>query len=510
MPLRPAHLPVLLAVALLLSHAAPRVATAEPPTAEVAAVRRLLKDPSPSARAAAARRLTGSSDPGALDVLVGCLDDPHAYVRRAAAGVLGLVPEPAARERLAREAARWKSETARREACQTWSLWLDDVGRRALLAALTDPVADVRVEALRWLSEDRDPAVRAAVRARLGDADPQVRAEALDALSLSPDPLTPTLTAADVAGLLRDRDARVRLSALDAAVAMGGAGGAEAVVRALGDASWSVRLEAADLAPRTLDRRVLPALVQALKDERKRVAETAGRALVKMTRIPFDPDPAVWGAWLEGDGRSFDPAGAPPDDAPPPRPPPPVPAGTRTVEGARFLDLPIVSRHVAFVLDGSGSMKELRPDGRTRWAEVVAELDQALGRLSGAAVNVAVFSDEVAAALPRSQPLDAPRREALLRFVRGRAPGGKTALYDGVAWGLADPEVDTLVVLSDGAPSAGTYFTKSDLLAEVRRANRWRRARIDVIAVGADGVAQRWRDALQRLAQDSGGACLVR
>ncbi len=66
------------------------------------------------------------------------------------------------------------------------------------------------------------------------------------------------------------------------------------------------------------------------------------------------------------------------------------------------------------------------------------------------------------------------------------------------------------MVLSDGAPSAGAFFTKTDLLAELRRANRFRRARIDVVAVGADQVARRWRDALQQIAQESGGTVVTR
>jgi hypothetical protein len=47
-------------------------------------------------------------------------------------------------------------------------------------------------------------------------------------------------------------------------------------------------------------------------------------------------------------------------------------------------------------------------------------------------------------------------------------------------------------------------------LSAIRRANRWRRACIDVIAVGSDGVGRRWRDALQRIADESGGTCLKR
>jgi Mg-chelatase subunit ChlD len=176
----------------------------------------------------------------------------------------------------------------------------------------------------------------------------------------------------------------------------------------------------------------------------------------------------------------------------------------------RFLGLTIRSRHVAFVLDGSGSMAAMGREGRTRWAEVVRELEQVLAGLAGAHVNLAVFQEHVEAALPRSLPLDAARREVLMRFVRARVPRGKTALYDGIAWGLGDPEVDTVVVLSDGAPSAGQFFTRTDLLSEVRRANRYRRARIDVVAVGADDVARRWRDALQQIAKDSGGSYVAR
>jgi hypothetical protein len=286
-------------------------------------------------------------------------------------------------------------------------------------------------------------------------------------------------------------------------------------VRGLSDASWSVRIASADLAGRVRDKRVLPALVGALKDARGRIVKAAGRSLTLLTRIPFDPDPEVWGGWLQGDGASFDPAQTP--EAPPPdaHPPPagrqaPLPDGSRTVEGPRFLDLPVVSRHVAFVLDGSHSMGEVLPNGRTRWAEVVVELERALQQMNGAVVNLCVFADEVTPVFPHAKPLDAGARESVLRLARGRTPHGWTALYDAIAWGLADPEVDTVIVLSDGAPTAGTYFTKTDFLSEIRRANRWRRACIDVIAVGSDGVGRRWRDALQRIADESGGTCLKR
>jgi Mg-chelatase subunit ChlD len=177
---------------------------------------------------------------------------------------------------------------------------------------------------------------------------------------------------------------------------------------------------------------------------------------------------------------------------------------THTVATPRFLGLPLPSRHVTFVIDASGSMSEGHAEHGTRWAAVCAELRAALDRMDGAHVNVIRFAGEARAAFPRAAPLTAARRAQIERFLAD-PPAGRTALYDGIALALEDPEVDTVVVLSDGAPSAGSHFTKSDLLAEVRRGNRWRRARIDVVSVGSDGIAKRWRDVLRRIADDSGG-----
>ena len=75
---------------------------------------------------------------------------------------------------------------------------------------------------------------------------------------------------------------------------------------------------------------------------------------------------------------------------------------------------------------------------------------------------------------------------------------------------LSDPDVDQIVVLSDGAPSAGSWFTKTDLLREVMRLQRWTRARVDVVRIGQDGVAARWRNLLDQLATATGGVSIAR
>jgi hypothetical protein len=360
-----------------------------------------------------------------------------------------------------------------------------------------DRDAGVRAAAYRWLAVDPADEVADLLEEGLRDADGLVRATALDALAGRPE-REPSLAA-----LLRDADPRVRLCALESSVARvtpqrdrGAA--VVAVTRGLDDAVWSVRLRAAELAGGLPDALLLSPLIRALEDERLRIRMAAHVALVSLTGIPFEPEPAPWRAWLEEDGRSFDPSRREWPDRPPA-------AGGGTVEAGRFLDVPIASRHVAFVLDASGSMARRMGDGRTRWQHVAEALGTSLHGLRDAAVNVYRFSDEVEAIFPRPLRLTATIRSRIARWLDETVPGGRTALFDGVAAALDEPEVDTIVLLSDGAPSAGTFFTKTDLVSEVARRNRWRRARIDVIDVGGDAVAKRWQGALGRLAKESGG-----
>jgi len=470
--------------------------------ADLAAVKRLLEAEDPSARAAAVRRLAAFEGRAATGLLLDCLDDDHPYVRRAAAGVLGTVAE-GSRPRLVRDLGRLHAPRARAEACRALALWADATGRDGLLARLEDRDADVRAAAVGWLASDEEAAVDEALRGRLSDPDGGVRALAVDVLVAREAEGVPS------PALLADPDWRVRLSALEGSVVRaspsGGGGAATvAVLHGLGDAVWSVRLLAAELSREVPDARLLPALVPLLEDERQRVSEAAHASLVALTGIPFEPRREAWEAWLATDGLDFDPA------APRPEPGRAVPSGGHTVARPRFLGLEIPSRHVAFVLDASGSMARRGPDGETRWAGACRALDGALAGLDGAQVAVFLFQEEVRSPFDGSVRMGAARRRALADWLAGIRPGGRTALFDGIAAALADPGVDTVVVLSDGAPSAGLFFTKTDLLTEVRRLNRWHRARIDVIALGGDGIARRWRDALERLAEESGGTCLSR
>jgi len=479
-------------------------------------LRRLLDDPDPSARAAAVRRLAGNDEPVAHRLVLDVLADDHPYVRRAAAGVLAGVLER--RELLARSLTKLGEPRARAAAAEGVGLWLDATAGGVLVRLLADKSPEVRVAALeafvRPLLDGAAPqalptaweeaSVLDHLDRALADRDGLVRATALDLLlGWRPG----HLTEARLADLLGDPDARVRLRALEGSAAMSTEAATVAVLRGSDDAVWSVRLVAAELSGAVRSARVLDRLIQQLDTEpRERVVAAVQSSLVQLVGIPFEGD--QWRAWRKGDGAAFDPAlregEAPPD----------VPRGTHTVETGRFLGLPLVSTHVAFVVDASGSMREVGRDGRRRDVRAREALDAALASLQAApkpaAVNIHRFHDGVESFEAKAVPVTESMRRRVTTWLASREPAGRTALFDGIAAALADPDVDQVVVLSDGAPSAGSWFTKTDLLREVGRLQRWTRARIDVVRIGQDGVAARWRRLLEQLADVTGGVALSR
>ncbi len=60
-------------------------------------------------------------------------------------------------------------------------------------------------------------------------------------------------------------------------------------------------------------------------------------------------------------------------------------------------------------------------------------------------------------------------------------------------------DVDTIFLLSDGAPGTGKYVATDDILRAVRRENQTRRIAIHCVSVGMDSQL------LRKLAEQNGG-----
>ena len=87
---------------------------------------------------------------------------------------------------------------------------------------------------------------------------------------------------------------------------------------------------------------------------------------------------------------------------------------------------------------------------------------------------------------------------------------GRTNVFDSLMKALADPETDTVVLVTDGAPSVGTRTTRAGILEGLRETNRWRFARVHTVEVGAANTGARWRGFLREIAQATGGYHLQR
>ena len=160
-------------------------------------------------------------------------------------------------------------------------------------------------------------------------------------------------------------------------------------------------------------------------------------------------------------------------------------------------------RHIVYVLDISGSMS-------SRIDRAEGELRQAIrGLRPDETFNIIAFSDEV-----RSFDSDmAPATPSLIRkasdYLDTLRVGGGTDLEAAVLRALSLPDVNEIVVLTDGVPTEGEDNFET-LAREIRRrnVNHARISTIGLVGKNPDGVDQSFEAAslLRQIAHDSGGA----
>ncbi len=242
---------------------------------------------------------------------------------------------------------------------------------------------------------------------------------------------------------------------------------------------------------RTLRAKALvPLLIARLDDDELRLRADARAALFDLTQRTF-PDPKAWTAWWQKEGESFlvpEPSKAPskPDKA----------SATAT-----YWNIPVTSDRITFVVDASGSMNQpFGTGGNTRLEEAVRQLERALSQLPPKSkANLVAFAADARAFQPKLATIDDKRRAALLAMAGELQARGPTNVAAALQLALGDAEVDTVFLLTDGQPSAGTIVDPEALAAAVRQWNRGRGVVIHTIALGGKSAL------LDRLARESGG-----
>jgi hypothetical protein len=243
--------------------------------------------------------------------------------------------------------------------------------------------------------------------------------------------------------------------------------------RLAADPDAGVRAGAIELLARTTGRDAALALVDRLeREERSRLQWRIVSHLRALSGEDHAFDATRWRAWARtraGAVATGDARGGPVGDT-----------------KVALAGLPLTSDRVAFLIDLSGSMWGTKVASRTRKEIVDAELSRALATLPrGARFNVVPYATEPYPWEKALQPADAANvKRAAADFVRCTR-SGRGNVWSAVEVALRDPDLDGLVILTDGVPTGGPHADFDLLLTLLLERNRFRNAAFDVVLVDA-------------------------
>jgi len=417
--------------------------------------------------------------------------------------LLGSRTDPASLELLA-------ARLAARDASRVWKL--------LLLRVLSEDDSRVSSRALGEACGDRDPGVallavdflirrteydgrEAALRPLLSSREPSLRRAAV--LGLSQVLLTDEGFRAELLQLAQSSDTALRMGAAGGLALVRTPEAVDALHVLLADRDWSVRAEVLQRLTQVKSKKSIPLLIERLGLETGRLERDVHGVLAFLTGMDLGRNPENWQHWWGRERATFEL----PDDAARLR------AEERRRKAARvggtvahsFYKLEVHSKRGVFVLDVSGSMRNLSTSTKgtvevTRMQVAKEQLTEVLRKLpDGDLFNVIFFESEIRPLNKKLIEMKKSTRAKALRFVRDQYSLGATALYPAIQLAFEDPLVDTIYLLSDGAPTVGELTDIEEIRAEVARWNSARHVKIHGIAMGQDSTLLRW------LCEDTGG-----
>jgi HEAT repeat protein len=472
-------------------------------TADLAQSLQDLKSPEEKERRAAVQALAKEGSKQAWTAVVGALSDPQAMVADEAQ--LQLKECTAADARmllLGKEGIGSGEENLRLRALEVLKSWKGALEAAPILKLAADKNVDLRRAAC------------TALELRAGDCDERGRKSALAVLG--------NLQS-------KDKESEIRARAFLAAYALAGEGGTELLLAAGKSAdplvlaasvgmlqhssdagAWTRREALAKHAHRIVRRAVvadleqIPSaeavdlLVRMLQDEKDlRLSWSIAEALEAHTGVRNGIVTASWIQWWSGVKADWKPE----DKRKPER------RKAGDYEGtAVFAGLPVISDRVVILFDMSGSMWEPRADGKTRKQVVEIELERTLKALPTVArFNLIPYTRQP---IPFEKGLVAASPDKVkqgIEWFRGLKDAGKGNVWDALVLALSDPEVDTILLFSDGAPSGGKRWNVELIGESFAERNRLRHVALDHVLVGAPrGLIGAWK----RISEASGGRLL--
>jgi len=160
----------------------------------------------------------------------------------------------------------------------------------------------------------------------------------------------------------------------------------------------------------------------------------------------------------------------------------------------------LISDRVCFLVDFSGSTWQTKVGERTRKEILDEKLRAALEALpSGTRFNVMPYTNDP---IPWEKQLVASEKGSVRRaldFFERCHQSGRGNFYDAALLALEDPDVDTLVVLTDGVPTGGHRWNLELMVELLVERDRYRKVAFDSVLVDAPKSKQRlWAELARR------------
>jgi len=160
----------------------------------------------------------------------------------------------------------------------------------------------------------------------------------------------------------------------------------------------------------------------------------------------------------------------------------------RKVKAPTFFGSEIKSERVVFVIDVSGSMEGTRLD------KCKKQLIQCISALRpGSSFTLASYSSQVKLWNKDLQAANRKNKDSAVQFVERLVAKGNTCTLEGLKRAFETTNADTIVLLSDGAPTGtkknGERWTEPEILAETAGINKVKQWRIHTFGFGAAGQA---------------------
>jgi len=431
------------------------------------------------------------------------VDTPMA-LRRGLAELLAGFKDPMVNRQLVNEIGKGRTHE------KLFVLWAvrgiqDEKIDKALQKLLQDKDPEVVLAACRTIAERKDKtAVPALQKLVEKGKDRRILRASLDAQAV--------LRAGEPAwidelvAMTKDEDPEFRNLALDALGSTNDVRYLGPLVAALDDPNWSTRLSALEALEHLRSKDAITAMIARMPKEEGRMMQEFAATLWRLTGQPFQDNVAGWTNWWKESGESFVIL---------------TEEQLRKVKSGedewrlkqatkvetKFFGIRIVSHKVIFIIDISGSMMEESlgeyggKTGVTRIEIAKAELAKCIRGLDAAAFfNVIIFSGDSARMVEGSLlAANEKNRADAVEYVEKLGAFGGTNLYGALRDGFADPDVDTIFVMSDGEPSQGDVVDPLMIRENVAAWNEHRGIVINTIAIGGQFQILEW------LAEDSGG-----